>query len=312
MSWINALEDKFGRYAIKNLIRYILGLQVAGAVLGVINPYLYYNYLSLDVYQILHGQVWRLVTFVLNPGISRDSLIMSLLMFLIMIYVYNWTGTAMEQILGAFRFNLFYVTGTILIWLVSLGYYIILVHANPGHLAASLSLQMATVINLQELCAVMFLMFSFAFPDNVVLFNFFIPLKAKWLGFLYLGMSVYEIITCITSRNYLLYVKMFLIIGALITFAIFFLDFKKGGGAGFSARVRQVRPKKTRKAKKLQKDIQIVKPKGGGSRHRCAICGRTEITHPNLEFRYCSQCEGNYEYCEEHLYTHEHVKKQEI
>ena len=43
-------------------------------------------------------------------------------------------------------------------------------------------------------------------------------------------------------------------------------------------------------------------------RHKCAICGRTEKEFPDLEFRYCSKCEGNYEYCQDHLFTHEHVK----
>ena len=42
-------------------------------------------------------------------------------------------------------------------------------------------------------------------------------------------------------------------------------------------------------------------------RHHCVICGRTDEDSPQLEFRYCSKCEGNYEYCSEHLFTHEHV-----
>ena len=46
-----------------------------------------------------------------------------------------------------------------------------------------------------------------------------------------------------------------------------------------------------------------------GSHHRCAVCGRTEKDDPTLEFRYCSKCEGEYEYCMDHLYTHRHVTK---
>ncbi len=42
--------------------------------------------------------------------------------------------------------------------------------------------------------------------------------------------------------------------------------------------------------------------------HRCAICGRTPKDNPDLEFRYCSRCKGNYEYCNDHLFSHEHVK----
>ena len=45
-----------------------------------------------------------------------------------------------------------------------------------------------------------------------------------------------------------------------------------------------------------------------GARHKCAICGRTELDDENLEFRYCSKCNGNYEYCQDHLFTHKHVE----
>ena len=54
--------------------------------------------------------------------------------------------------------------------------------------------------------------------------------------------------------------------------------------------------------------IRPVNMYAGGARHRCAVCGRTELDDPNLEFRYCSKCNGNYEYCQDHLFTHEHVK----
>ena len=53
------------------------------------------------------------------------------------------------------------------------------------------------------------------------------------------------------------------------------------------------------------------KPTGTASnitRHRCAVCGRTERDDAELEFRFCSKCKGNFEYCMDHLYTHEHVK----
>ena len=46
-----------------------------------------------------------------------------------------------------------------------------------------------------------------------------------------------------------------------------------------------------------------------GYRHKCAVCGKTDTSHPDLEFRYCSKCEGNYEYCQDHLFTHTHVVK---
>jgi len=44
------------------------------------------------------------------------------------------------------------------------------------------------------------------------------------------------------------------------------------------------------------------------TRHKCAICGKTEESDPNMSFRFCSKCNGNYEYCENHLFTHMHVE----
>ena len=56
--------------------------------------------------------------------------------------------------------------------------------------------------------------------------------------------------------------------------------------------------------------FHTVKDKGAGqiTKHRCAICGRTELDGDMLEFRFCSKCAGNYEYCQDHLFSHTHVK----
>ena len=44
------------------------------------------------------------------------------------------------------------------------------------------------------------------------------------------------------------------------------------------------------------------------TRHKCAVCGRTELDGENLQFRFCSKCNGNYEYCQDHLFTHTHIE----
>ena len=62
--------------------------------------------------------------------------------------------------------------------------------------------------------------------------------------------------------------------------------------------------------KDINPDTKQTKPKNVITRHKCAVCGRTELDDPELEFRFCSKCNGNYEYCSEHLYTHEHVRWQ--
>jgi hypothetical protein len=45
-----------------------------------------------------------------------------------------------------------------------------------------------------------------------------------------------------------------------------------------------------------------------GARHKCTICGRTELDGDRLEFRFCSKCEGDHEYCQDHLFTHQHIR----
>ena len=66
----------------------------------------------------------------------------------------------------------------------------------------------------------------------------------------------------------------------------------------------------TGKQRKRQKEFreQMRQPRGVANmtKHKCAICGRTEMDDPNLVFRYCSKCTGNKEYCQEHLFTHTH------
>ena len=42
--------------------------------------------------------------------------------------------------------------------------------------------------------------------------------------------------------------------------------------------------------------------------HRCTICGRTDVTDPQLEFRYCSRCKGYHCYCEDHISNHTHIE----
>ena len=44
-----------------------------------------------------------------------------------------------------------------------------------------------------------------------------------------------------------------------------------------------------------------------GYLHKCAVCGRTDTDYPNLEFRYCSKCVGNYCYCMDHINNHVHI-----
>lgn len=143
----------------------------------------------------------------------------------------------------------------------------------------------------------MFLAFAFLFPDTVFRLYFLIPIKAKWLGYIYILLNVVEIVQYAQTGDYRGYMRMLLIVAALLDFVIFYAIARE---PHLGMRMKQ--------AKKRRVIYKNTAQQAGQPRHKCAICGRTEIDSPQLEFRYCSKCEGSYEYCSDHLFTHEHVK----
>lgn len=86
------------------------------------------------------------------------------------------------------------------------------------------------------------------------------------------------------------------IVSSLLNFVIFFLT---------SRSHIHMSPKQIKRRVEFKQDI---KRNTRGTRHKCAICGQTEEDDPSLEFRFCSKCSGNHEYCQNHLFTHTHIK----
>lgn len=304
MKWFAKMERKFGRYAIRGLMRYVVVISILGTFLGVFNQGIYENYLSLDIYQILHGQVWRLVTFVLYPSVSLrggEAAFFNIILYAISLYVYFNIGSVLERIWGSFRFNAFYFTGILLTVLAAFGYYLVLTNAQSSVFAFMISMRLAGVISLDNLNLSLFLVFAFLFPETRFYFNFIIPVKAKWLGYLYLGFNAIQIMNYIQIGEFQSIMSMLLIVAALVDFVIFYLIARNPQGFGAS-----MRQKKRRVVYR-----NTAQQHTSGPRHRCAVCGRTEKDSPALEFRFCSKCEGNYEYCSDHLFTHEHVRRGE-
>ena len=112
-NFLNKLERKFGRYAIPDLIRYVIVLYCAGAVIGMINPRIYYNYLCLDMSAVFRGQIWRLFTFLIEPyGFSSGmGMLLSILFFVIQVQLFFLFGRSLEQAWGTFRFNMYFLSG---------------------------------------------------------------------------------------------------------------------------------------------------------------------------------------------------------
>ncbi len=285
-------EKKCGKYAINNLtikliICYIIGYVLAYAPISVN----ILGFLTLNPALVLKGQVWRLFTWIFIP--PNDS---NLFFILIMLYFYYSIGTTMERVWGTYRYNLYIFTGFILMIVASFLSYLVLYIQLGGQstylsgVIASLSANFNTYyINMSILLA-----FAATFPDNVILFMFIIPLKMKWLGIFYVGYLIFEVATYIYNG---VFFACFPILASLCTFGIFWLT---------SGRFMHLRPREVKRRSEFKKSIKMTPP--GVTKHKCAFCGRTEEDNPDLEFRFCSKCNGNYEYCQEHLFTHTHVK----
>ena len=159
---------------------------------------------------------------------------------------------------------------------------------------------MGTAFSTYYISLSIFLGFAISFPDMQVLLYFIIPIKIKWLAYLDVALLAYSMITSIMSGNW---AGCVVILCSLANVLVFFLMTRKGKRGSF----QQNRRRKEFKKAVSRGEAEYRNP-NGITKHKCAICGRTEKDDPNLEFRFCSRCNGNYEYCQDHLFTHEHVK----
>lgn len=283
------LERKFGRYAISNLSLILVILYAVGYVLQYTASWLI-PYLSLNPYAIVHGQVWRLVTWLLIP-----PEIGNLFFVAIMLFFYYSIGTSLERTWGDFRYNVFILTGILLTVLMSFVWMGAAFLTEGGTLAAygaeAYFGAYSILFNTYYINMSIFMAYALTFPDAVVLLMFFIPIKVKWLGIIDAVYLAFQFVVYSDASRYA-------ILAAFINIGILWLT--RGGWS-------RVSPGEVHRRASFRRNMREG---AAASRtiHRCAICGRTEEDNPSLEFRYCSKCEDNYEYCSDHLFTHVHVR----
>jgi len=384
---IQRMENKLGKYAIKNLIVYILIAYVIGYILIITESKLdLYQYIVLDPAMVMHGQVWRLFTWICTIPQTLSLFVVFMFIF------YYFIGKTLERTIGAFKYNLYMFSG----WLfMTLG--AMIVYWVTGY-----SLDVSTYyLNLAS-----FLAFALLYPNVQVYFFFILPIKIKWLAYLDIAYLVYQIITFIialgksstinwsmyegvTEMDYrvMLYAQIFSIVISLLNFIIFFFMVRKITPRNIKDKVKSAQAQRERRnnwnktweqargqwkendwqsgqtkweEKKGQEDDpwsrneqnqdfrdwanwydpdedqelrqqrheeyqqkenqQSAKESRAEKRrraktekymsqeyaHKCEVCGRTNITDPDLVFRFCSKCDGNHEYCEDHIFNHEH------
>lgn len=305
MLWFTKLEQKYGKYAIPNLTFYLIICYAIGYLLqlsSLYNPAMsnLMNYMTLDIYAILHGQIWRIFTWLLIPPGGFD------LFTLVMLYCYFSIGTLLERTWGTFRYNVFMFMGIIFtiigavilyvfIWIFgqSLGAGIL----EGAELLKTVSAGYSSMFSTYYISMSIFLAFAMTFPDSQMLFMFVIPIKAKVLGIFYVAIMAYTIFSAFAANVFYGIVTATVILFSLFNVLVFFIVTRK------SFRT----PTQIKRQREFQK--RAMRPKNI-TRHKCAICGRTEESDPDENFRFCSKCDGNYEYCSKHIYTHTHVKNE--
>lgn len=293
MNFINKLEKKFGKYAIPNISLYLILCYGCGYLLKMINP-AFLNFLSLNPYAILHGQIWRIFTWILIPPESLS------IFTVIMLFFYYSIGTSLERTWGTFYYNLYLFMGMIF---TVIGSFVVMgISFIPGSEAVMTMAYIgkdayfsyiATAFTTYYINMSIFLGFAATFPEAQVMLMFILPIRVKWLGIAYGILLAYDVFTNI-------FIIKVVICASILNFIVFFLITRSGIGM-------RVSPRQVKRRYDYKKEVKHAKSMVV-SKHKCAICGRNSEDNPDAEFRFCSKCNGNYEYCQEHLFTHTHVK----
>lgn len=297
-------ERKFGKYAVRDLSLKLIILYLIGYAIYYIRPDIMY-YMTLNPYAIVHGQVWRLISWLLIPPSASN-----LFFIAIMLFFYYSIGTSLERVWGTWRYNVFIFTG-ILLTIVSaflwMGFSYVAGGAGAmsqigpqnyfGYYSAAFS---TYYINMG-----IFFAYALTFPEAMVLLFFIIPVKVKWLGLLDVAYLLYEFIQGNGAMR-------FAIAATFVNIGLLYLrSGRSARGSSYGRTMEDIfygASSRTGLHGKKAGNAVRRQSQPAGVVHRCAICGRTQADNPELEFRYCSKCEGGQEYCQDHLFTHVHVK----
>lgn len=312
------LRNRFERFCLKhrtkgipNLMLYVV---LGSAVVYIMSLFsqndMLYELLRFDKAKIMQGQVWRLISYVFAYAPGQNPF-----MILISFYFFYYLSKAVESIMGTFRFNLYYFSGVILMDAFAM----ILcpteitvvsgIPVPPEYFTYSVYSNMAYFMHLSIV-----LTYCVVNPDAQFLVFFFLPVKAWFLALvdiLFLAWSIYNMSTPLNLFPHSLFplvgVANFLLFAGVDVLnllpAAIRPNTNKFHRAARRKKTGQAIPftpaDRTPKADKKPRDLFV---------HRCTVCGKTDTSHPDLEFRYCSRCNGYFCYCQEHISNHTHVE----
>jgi len=310
---LNKLRRNFERFCFRNRDKGIPNLMLDIAlgnalviIMSMINGgTILYELLSFDKGKILEGQVWRLFTYVFTQSGSG-------IIDLLFLYFFYMIGRHVETSMGTFKFNLYYISGVVLMDVFAMIFCPILpadgmVTAGQYEYFANVLPVYWSMANYLHLSLI--LVFATLHPNSQFLILYIIPIKGWVLALIYLALEIVEIFNLSYPTLYFPH-NLFPLV-ALANYLLFMgADIKNLFPLSW-----RVKASKQTKAKKTgvttlpnSMDYKRPAPKPQDFNHRCTVCGRTDTEFPDLEFRYCSRCNGYHCYCEDHISDHEHIQ----
>ena len=293
---------------IPNLMLYIvIGNAIVYLMSEIAGNYVLYEALRFDRDLILQGQIWRLLTCVFTSVFSYSNV----LFVAVSLFCYYSLGQAIENIWGTLRFNLFYFSGLLMMaaFAMIFGGMTFQVDNTIYYISPDFWGDMGSHLNLS-----LFIAYATLYPNAQFLLLFIIPVKA-WIFALFDLVMTFVQVVSIPIQAFP--INLF----PLIALGNYFLFFGKDV-LNLVPVTWQANARRLFKGKKKSKGVapKVIPFPSAGSyeastasvkapyNHKCTICGRTDATNPELEFRYCSRCKGYHCYCEDHINNHTHVE----
>lgn len=267
VKWLDHLERKYGRFAVPNVILTLVVAQLIVYAL-ILTGRVAFGALPLIPKAVLaNGEWWRLFSFVISPPWVADSAFSAL--FLAFFWYILWMmSQALESAWGVFRFNVYLL----------LGIAFSLLTAFAGQW---LSPEAVVFVTPRFLYLSVFLAFATVNPDFEFLLFFVLPVKVKWLAWLAGALILLTLLSAPSLGQKLA------VLGPVLNYGLFF---GKELAQGVRARKRHRAFAEAREAE------------AGAPFHECGVCGATDQTHPEREFRYktadggavcvCEACRG--------------------
>ena len=267
MSLLNRLERALGRFALPDLALYLVLGQVL--VLGfALLGHFDVERIALLPAAVRAGEVWRVITFLFIPPVRQISMAGAVFLALGW-YFFYFMGSALEQHWGVFRYNAFIFLGWVLT--VAASFLTPNAYASNAYLAGTV-----------------FLAFAYLNPDFVIYIFFILPVRIKWLALLaWIGYGFALLFGEWRDR--------LLVLAAVGNFLVFF------------ARDIVLAARSGKRRMDWQASRFGAEKNGREARHRCHACGKTDVSAPQMDFRYCSKCANDECYCTEHINNHVHV-----